>query len=32
MIKYNFEDFCTVYGWNPESNNARVAYCEYLKN
>lgn len=31
MNKYNFEDFCAVFGWNTESNNARTAYYKYLK-
>lgn len=27
----NFEDFCTLYGWNEDSWSAREAYNTYLQ-
>ena len=29
---YGFEDYCTIYGWNIESNNARAAYYNYVNS
>jgi len=29
-MKYNYEDFCAVFGWNEDAPNARIAYKEYV--